>query len=207
MNNSTQDQVIALAGVCQAVVLVQSFAHGKPIDVEHFQASLGSILNTDPENTESVFNGINTLKLGLTTLVSQLSNESDKRNTDTTRYVVGLIALERRLSKRKDLMSQLGDRITQVERQRDHFELTDEQILASLAAIYSDIISPLGPRIQVTGNANLLQQKLTQQKIRAALLAGLRASVLWRQVGGKRRHILLSRNKLIATAKACLNRS
>lgn len=207
MNQRMQEQAIAFAGICQAVKLVQALAHGDSIEEESFKASLESILATDPERTEDVFGGLSNLHIGLKTLINQLDGKQDKRSVDVTRYVVSLIALERRLTRRKDLLAMLSERISQVQRQRNHFEIGDEQILAALAGIYSDLISPLGPRIQVTGNAQLLQQALTQHKIRAVLLAGLRACVLWRQLGGKRRQIFFSRNKIIAHARACLNRS
>jgi high frequency lysogenization protein len=207
MNDRTEEQVIAFAGMCQAVKLVQAVAQGESVDEVNLKATLESILATDPDNTEQVFGGVANLRLGLKTLIDQLNSHQEKRSVDVTRYLVGVIALERRLTKRKDLLAILGERITQVQRQRNHFEITDEQIIGALAQIYSDLISPLGPRIQVTGNAQLLQQQHTQHKIRAILLAALRAGVLWRQLGGKRRQIFLSRNKLIAHARACLNRS
>ena len=99
----------------------------------------------------------------------------------------------------------LGERISQVKRQLHHFDLLDEQVLANLASIYSEHISPIGPRIQVAGTPIYLQQPLVQHKVRALLLAGIRATVLWRQVGGRRRHILFARKKLVAAARSTLN--
>ena len=49
-----------------------------------------------------------------------------------------------------------------------------------MVAIYVDVISPLGPRIQVTGSPAVLQSPQVQAKVRATLLAGIRAAVLWR---------------------------
>ena len=42
-----------------------------------------------------------------------------------------------------------------MKRQLHHFDLLDEQVLANLASIYSEHISPIGPRIQVAGNLSL----------------------------------------------------
>ena len=100
----------------------------------------------------------------------------------------------------------MGERINATERQREHYAITSETLIASFASIYSDIISPLGHKIQVTGEPSILKQNVNQYKIRALLLAGIRAAVLWRQVGGKRRHILFSRKKIVDTAKSLLNR-
>ena len=103
--------------------------------------------------------------------------------------------------KRKDILNMLGERISQVGRQQQHFDLLDEQILANMASIYSDLISPIGPRIQVAGTPLFLQQPLVQHKVRALLLAGIRAAVLWRQLGGSRTQIIFARKKMVELAK------
>ena len=50
--------------------------------------------------------------------------------------------------------------------------------MSAMDAIYVDVISPLGPRIQVTGSPAVLQSPQVQAKVRATLLAGIRAAVL-----------------------------
>ena len=97
---------------------------------------------------------------------------------ELTRYLVSVMALERKLASRRDSMAQLGDRISTAKRQLEHFELLDEQMVSNLANIYLDIISPLGPRIQVTGTPAHLQQPSVQHKVRALLLAAVRGAVL-----------------------------
>ena len=52
----------------------------------------------------------------------------------------------------------------------------------------------------MTGNPTYLQNSHTANKVRALLLAGIRAAILWRQVGGKRWHLLIARNRY---QKAC----
>ncbi len=105
------------------------------------------------------------------------------------------MALERKLSGRRDAMSQLGDRIQMIERQHDHFDLFDDQMISNLASIYLDVIRPIGPRIQVTGTRAVLQQTANQHKVRALLQSGIRCAVLWRQVGGRRRHLIFGRKR------------
>ncbi|MEH6454630.1 MAG: DUF489 family protein, partial [Psychromonas sp.] len=43
-------------------------------------------------------------------------------------------------------------------------------------------------------------------KIRALLLAGVRAAVLWRQIGGKRRQLIFSRKAMLHQTKQNLQR-
>ena len=103
-------------------------------------------------------------------------------------------------------MSQLGDRIQMLERQLEHFDLHSEQMISNLASVYLDVISPVGPRIQVTGTPSVLQQTSNQHKVRALLLSGIRSAVLWRQVGGKRRHLIFGRKKMVEQAQILLAR-
>lgn len=205
MSHSFENQTLAFAGIAQAAALVQEVSRQGIIeDKTVLSTSLNSILVTDPQQTLEIYGSHSEMRLGYNTIVDQLSNSSARKNTELTRYLVGMIALENKLNKRRDLMAMLGERITQVKRQRHHFELLDEQIIASLASVYSDIISPIGPRIQVTGNPTYLQQPLVQQQIRALLLSGIRSAVLWRQLGGRRLQILFSRKRLVAQAESAL---
>jgi len=198
---------LAFAGICQAAALVQQVARNGDCDKNTMAVSLRSILETHPKQAENVFGSKVQLRFGYQTLIEQLNNGNAAKNAEITRYIVSMIALERKLSRRRDLLNMLSDRVSQIERQLAHFELLDEQVLANIAGIYSDIISPLGPRIQVAGTPLYLQQTAVQHKVRALLLAGIRACVLWRQVGGKRRHIIFSRKKLVEHAKLELARN
>ncbi len=85
-----------------------------------------------------------------------------------------------------------------------HFAITDENIIANLADIYVECISSLGTRIQVAGQPELLKQPLVQHKVRALLLAAIRAVVLWRQAGGSRLHFIFKRKALLSEAKSVL---
>ncbi|NRB66805.1 MAG: high frequency lysogenization protein HflD [Vibrio sp.] len=204
MTNALYDRTIAFAGICQAVALVQQVAKNGHCDSDAFETSLKAILNTNPNNTVSVYGRESDLKLGLECLVKGI--DSTPSGSEVTRYIISLMALERKLSGRNDAMSQLADRIKMIERQLDHFELLDDQMISNLASVYLDVISPIGPRIQVTGTPSVLQQTGNQHKVRALLLSGIRSAVLWRQVGGKRRHLIFGRKKVVEQAQILLAR-
>ncbi|VDA98145.1 High frequency lysogenization protein HflD [Escherichia coli] len=99
-------------------------------------------------------------------------------NAELTR-TLSLMVLERKLSSAKGALDTLGNRINGLQRQLEHFDLQSETLMSAMAAIYVDVISPLGPRIQVTGSPAVLQSPQVQAKVRATLLAGIRAAVLW----------------------------
>ncbi|KAB1177983.1 high frequency lysogenization protein HflD [Photobacterium damselae] len=205
MANTLYDRTIAFAGICQAVKLVQQVAQTGRCDNEMLTATLESILVTDPANTLAVYHSDEAnLRIGLEALVKDIDNTSS--GNELTRYLVGVMALERKLSARRDSMAQLGDRIDLLKRQTEHFELLEEQMLSNIASVYLDIISPLGPRIQVSGTPAQLQIPQVQHKVRALLLAAIRSAVLWRQVGGKRRHLIFGRKQMVEQAKILLAR-
>ncbi|MEH0689545.1 high frequency lysogenization protein HflD [Vibrio cholerae] len=204
MANALYDRTIAFAGICQAVALVQQVAKNGYCDNDAFETSLKAVLNTNPSNTVAVYGRESDLKLGLECLVKGI--DSTPAGSEITRYIISLMALERKLSARRDSMSQLGDRIQMLERQLEHFDLHSEQMISNLASVYLDVISPVGPRIQVTGTPSVLQQTSNQHKVRALLLSGIRSAVLWRQVGGKRRHLIFGRKKMVEQAQILLAR-
>jgi len=195
---------LALAGVCQSAALVQSLARRGNADEEAIEASLSSILVTDPENPQQVFGKLSNLNVGYKTLYSQLSDKQATKDTELTRYIASILGLERKLARKPAAMKELAERISHVQRQLAHVDFQNPQIVSSLASIYSDIISPLAPRIQIAGNPDYLGQPATQHKVRAILLAGVRAAVMWRQMGGKRRNILLRRKQILNSAVKAL---
>ncbi|MBL4631778.1 MAG: high frequency lysogenization protein HflD [Paraglaciecola sp.] len=196
---------IALAGLCQAAALVKQVARSSEFDSQALATSLKSIAITNSDNTEQVFGDINQLTLGYQTLLEQLSSQSTNKDVEITRYIANLLAIERKLSSRKKAMMTLGERISNIQRQQLHLDISDSQMLSNLASIYTDVVSPVARKIQVAGEPELLKRPDNQHRVRAILLAGIRAAVLWRQLGGKRRHILFSRQQLLASAEHTFN--
>jgi high frequency lysogenization protein len=56
----------------------------------------------------------------------------------------------------------------------------------------------------VQGEPTYLADKARANQIRALLLAGIRAAVLWRQLGGRRWQLFISRRKILETAQQLL---
>ncbi len=208
MAKNYYDITLALAGICQAAHLVQQLAHQGQCQPDALNVSLRSVIDLNPGSTLAVFgNDEANLRLGLETLMAVLNSSSRQgMGAELTRYTLSLMVLERKLSGNKSALDTLAQRIGQLDRQLAHYELGSETITSAMAAIYVDVVSPLGPRIQVTGPPAVLQNPLLQSKVRATLLAGIRAAVLWQQVGGGRFQLMLSRQRLLREAKTILSR-
>lgn len=203
MSEQLINRTMAFAGILQAIAQVQYLARHGELDNAELAASLNTILITNPDNTDDVYPDKIVLQKGYKLILNQLGDSSQK-DVEITRYLVGVLALERKLVRSNSGLGMLAERINQVNRQLHHFAITDEQVVANLASIYSDIISNLGPKIQISGNPVCLQRPIVQHKIRALLLAAIRSAVLWRQLGGKRRHLVFARKAIVDTAKKSL---
>ncbi|MFP9133326.1 high frequency lysogenization protein HflD [Shewanella algae] len=203
MSEQLHDRTMAFAGILQAIAQVQYIARHGESDPQQLAAALDGIMVTDPENIDEIYPDKVVLANGYKWIINQLGDSAQK-DVEITRYLVGILALERKLSRNQAALGMLSERINQVHRQLSHFAITDEQVIANLASIYSDIISNLGPKIQISGTPNILQRPLVQHKIRALLLAAMRSAVLWRQLGGKRRHLVFARKAIVDTAKKSL---
>ncbi|MEC4725401.1 high frequency lysogenization protein HflD [Shewanella sp. D64] len=202
MSELLDERTMAFAGILQAISQVQHIARHGNSNKDSLAASLNTVLVTNPDSTSDVYADKVELNKGYQLIVNQLGDSKDK-DVEVTRYLVGILALERKLS-RGNAMGILAERINQVHRQLHHFAITDEQVVANFAGIYSDIISLLGPKIQISGNPEYLKQTQVQEKIRALLLSAMRSAVLWRQLGGKRRHLVFARKSILDIAKKSL---
>lgn len=198
MPQTDQDRVIALAGLFQAASLVSRIARHGQAPGDDLETCYASILKVDAASSADVYGGLARLRTGLQLLIDQLQNP---RDMEVTRYIVALLVLERKLTRSTNLQQRIRDGIATVQNKLQFFPLLHENTVALLANIYAETISTLQPRILVHGEQDHLTHPDNANRIRALLLAGIRAARLWRQSGGGRFTLLLSRRRLLATAQ------
>lgn len=199
---------IAFSAMCQAASLVDKIAKtGNCPDENAFEASLMSTLKIDSASPLEIYGGYEPLAFGIKSAIGQFHYDSSKRNIQVTKYIIGMITLEKKLSAHSSLLKILSKRLIEIQGQLTHFHISDIPVLKNFDSIYKEIISDLGPKIQVNGNPACLQQEINQHKIRALLLSGVRATVLWRQLGGKRRQLVFSRKAMLEQLKQNLQRT
>ena len=199
-----EDRALALAGVFQACKLVHEVAWQGAVDDTAVDASLASLFRFDAPDTVGVYGGVTCVAIGLRTLVDQLSGVAPPADAPVMRYALGLLHLERRADA-GGVWGKLHEGLLAAQRQYEAFGATHENTVAALAALYADLISPVGPRILVEGETTNLRDGRKASLIRALLLAGIRSSVLWRQLGATRWSLLFSRRRLLDDAGAWLN--
>lgn len=204
MKSSPRDLAIALAGVFQAVRLVQQIANGQQWDEHALTACLSGLFNTDPESVDTVFGSLPAIRPGLEIARDQVSGPNDRRDMELTRYAVTALHLERKLNRNRALLDSISKGIEKANEQARFFDITHPSVIASLADCYKQTISTLRPRILVNGNQAILGIPENQNLIRALLLAAIRAAVLWRQCGGGRLTLILQRKPLMNAIESLL---
>ena len=202
--HSITDRTLALAGIFQAAGLVQEMADRGSTDPDTLQTSIRSIFDVNPLNSESIFGGIAGLRRGLNELLDHLTGKQTPHKAQVVKYAVGILYLERQLSKNPDMLEGIRRDIERARLQSEHFSITHPNVLANLAACYSETISTLTPRIIVSGEQGHLSNPDVANAVRALLLSAIRSAVLWRQCGGNRFQLLLGRSKLLAEARRLL---
>lgn len=195
--NTPRNQAMALAGVFQACDLVNSIATKGLCDTEYMNASLQSVFSLESDSVDDIYSGPQSLKLGFKVLMEQLSNAPGK-NLEIARYVATLLLLERKLSRRGDMLGQVAQGIKEAESLQVQHGASHDEVVSRLAETYRTTISHLTPRVMVQGQPIYLSHDVQAHRVRALLLAGLRSAVLWHQCGGRRWQLLLHRKKLLA---------
>ncbi len=204
MEHTQEDRTLALAGVYQCVVLVQQLARKGSIADAQLSPLLETLFRFDASSVIDVYGDISSLKKGLSTLKDQLTGNNSSENMEITRYIINLLHLEKKLYKAKNMMGRLADDLEKTRGKMDYFDLSHNNIIANLAEIYQQDISPLGAKIMVQGEEVYLSQQNNANKVRALLFAAIRSAVLWRQCGGNRLQLLFSRRKYIDCADQLL---
>lgn len=193
-----QEQLVALGAVFEAAFLVDKIARSGQVSEASLGCMLGSLLVRDPQNTLEVYGGDDlNLREGYRALVGALERDPSTLQRQPLRYALALLGLERKLAKRDDMLAVIGTRLDQIQQQVQHFGITHDNVVAASGGLYQDTLSTFSQRIQVQGDMRHLQQPSNAAKIRALLLAGIRAARLWRQLGGHRWQLVFSRRKLL----------
>jgi high frequency lysogenization protein len=195
-----EQRTLALAGVAQAARIVDLAAKTGSWPTPFVEASIHSLFCFEPEAVDAVFGTPQGIRLGLEQLSACLSLSQDESAAQTLRYTLAMLQLEKRFAKRDDLLSIVHARLKHAAYSADNFSNNINTINSNIASIYQDTLSTLSYRIKVTGSAQHLNSPHVADLVRALLLCGVRAAFLWRQLGGSRLKLMLSRGEIRDTA-------
>ena len=196
------DRVLALAGMLQAIRLVQQMADNGQAETRPLGVCIGSLFRFDAESTEAIFGTAADLRPGLQRLIAQL--DGNGRDATQTRIAMSLLQLERQFVAHPNAAQGLRTALEALAAQEKTDGPSHPAVLAQLGELYASHISPLGPKVMVQGNPVYLSQPALVGEVRACLLAALRSAVLWRQLGGSYWDFLWSRRAMIQIARELL---
>lgn len=195
MSKDLEEVTLALAGIVQATMLVEQIAKTGYVQPEAYKCTIESLLDLNPTSTLAVYGGnAQNLRLGLEALRDML--QGPHKHQDAMRYCIGALHLQKKLASNKPMLKSLGSRLEQASQQAEHFSSTHDNVISNLGDLYSATISTFRFRIQVMGDQNYLSQPRIAHQIRALLLAAIRSTTLWRQLGGNRWQLLLQRKAI-----------
>lgn len=199
-----RDQAIALAAILQACWLIDQLSKTGIAPREETNPLVHSLFCFEPTSTEDVYGSIVHLKRGLQILDEMLAGSTPRHYGDTLRYALSVMHLQRKLDSNPAMLQTIRKRLQHIAFKFEHFTDDSSETAGSIAGLYQDTISNFKFRVQVTGSMRYLSDEKVANQVRSLLFCGIRASMLWHQVGGSRWKLLLQRRALrraIATLK------
>ena len=203
--NKLENQTLALAGMFQAATLVDELALHGNCDPDEFNCSVDSLFTIDADTTRDALGDIACLTRGFGSLVAYLGGENLSPGRNIAYYLLSMLKLATQVMRDEKLSEELLKGLHGIENNRVNFEMSRASVINKIDGLYQDCISDLSPRIIVRGEQNYLRNADNAAKIRALLLAGIRAAVLWQQLGGNRWSLFWSRKKYVTAAKKFLS--
>lgn len=202
INQKVIDQCIALAGLTQAIRTVQNIAWKGTTNDTDFKAVLASILRIDATSAAAVYGGSFEVSSGLRFLSKQIDPRHKEKDPEFVNLVINVMTLQSQLNNNQALMQKLAEETNTLSTKFLDLEFYTnddlfEELIESTSKAYEKTLSQLPNRIQVKGEPQYLKIHANQIRVRASLLAAIRACFLWRQSGGSRWHFLFKKGVLL----------
>ncbi len=213
----------ALAAIFQAANLVDRLATHGLIPSTSYEILAESLFRFDAESVADIYasrvsnttvsetldekNLQKSLSIGIRVAKQVFTENASQEYPHTIRYVMSLIKLTKQFSRNTNMQLQMHDRLEEISlaRKQENNHLTEQQIAEKISKLYLDTVATLPFRIQVLGKMQHLQNSENEQRIRVLLLAGIRASLLWKQLGGRAWHFIFHKGKIAQALEQIAN--
>lgn len=200
--NILKNRTIALAGLVQAVALIRSIAETGKMPEAVFRNSIQSLFVTHPTDVIQVYGDLSQLIYGLETLIKTISSKEFQRVAQT---MLKVMRLQKKISQSAALQKTIAERIDFAKKQVEYFDLTHSNVINNLSDIYLYISNTTRFQLKILGHSRYLGVYENVNRIRALLLAAIRSSLLWHQLGGSRLILLVTHSKIKHMAKTLLD--
>lgn len=179
----SRDTVLALAAFSQATQLASHIALTGQCDPQAFEVLVNAIYSIDSPSTQALYPS-STLQVGLHSLCQLLAAKRTKISPAPWHYLWKLNAFVKQLQRQPRVLKQLQSRLQQAIQQRAFFQQDASQSLTALSQLHGWLMQEIPLSFHIKGKVQYLHQPENIVRIRVLLLAGIRAGVLWRQLGG-----------------------
>ena len=195
---SNPNRLYPLSALAMTAQLVDRLANTGLVPHDEFELLIQSTLNLTPDTPLDVYGGsIDGLKSGSKMIREMLGRGGNRKYPEAIRYFISLMQVERQLAKQPQLLDRLRGHLEVAVQKADQLGPTHESVIEILNTAYQETVSTLKFRIMVTGNhGRHLQQGNNPAKVRALLLSGIRAAMLYRQLGGGRLSLVFQRGRV-----------
>lgn len=197
MLSRVENRVLALAGIAQCSKLVQDIARRGRASEDAKRETLARIIVFDESDPEIALGGIESNALGLADLMVK---RADPFLMERVRTITAIVNLERFLCKQPQVIRTLRSRLETFAEWLGSSDIDSPTSVDELAAIYTETLSHLGPRIMIKGEQSYLEDQRNVNEIRALLLAGVRCAYVFSELGGKKWHLFLNRKSMASIA-------
>ncbi|MDD6178009.1 MAG: DUF489 family protein [Ruminobacter sp.] len=185
-------QALGFAAMLQAAKQLWSLAQEGAWSEEETIPLINALAVSDPLTAYDVYK-ISDVMPGFRLLATCLGSDKNPQHIAILKYVEYGMKLERCLHKSQNNLNHLFNQLDKaIEYADEHLlKATDDEYLQLLDDVYQENITKTKVySFLVYGLEEHLKKPSIQTKIRAILLSLLRAVVLWRQLGGKKRTLI-----------------
>lgn len=202
--SAIENQTLALAGIFQSASLIEQLAYKGELNQAAYDCSFDSLFAFNAPTTIDVFGNLAGLSRGLKALTRYLGGENQDSGNNMAYYVLSMLKIASLLKRDQKMATVIQTGLQTIETQAAEFEMSRISVASKIDGLYQDTISTINPRIMVKGEQTYLTNSANAGRIRVLLLAGVRAAVLWHQLGGSKWKLMISRKKYVLRANQIL---
>ncbi|MDQ6979722.1 MAG: DUF489 family protein [Mariprofundaceae bacterium] len=193
-------RIVALAALAHVSLMVNEVARTGSCDMVIFKRMV-DMLFADQDRIIALQYHRATLDI----LKGELRGSDREQAKVVMHYMMGMMTLEKTLSRETEMLKKIGDGIIRVEKQIEFFgDTAHDNSIAAISGLYGDTLSTLKPRIMVHGKPEFLNHACNTNRVRSLLFAGIRAAHCWRSNGGNNFRLVIERNKMLRTLQLML---
>ena len=197
------EQTIALAGLYQSCYVVSNIAWKGEYNEQDFLPLTNSILQIDSTVVKDIYIDIDNINSGFIYLKKQIIGDIFTRSSETRRYIESLKILSNHLMSDQKTITLMQNLLKELEENTS--DLTTDGKAEKLSEVYQKTLSKFEPRIIVNGENKYLTDPIQASRIRTALFAGVRATLLWEQLGGSKWKLFLFKSSFSKTIDSYIN--